>query len=62
MDGACTNGAESYFSRSRRGEIGHHHHIAGRYLIRYPSSDHSIGLWPTEPLVSLAQMRVRLPC
>ena len=26
---ACTNGAESYFSRLRRGEVGHHHHIAG---------------------------------
>jgi len=35
IDGACTNGAESYFSRLRRGEIGHHHHIAGPYLARY---------------------------
>ena len=34
-DGACTNGAESFFSRLRRGEIGHHHHIAGVYLARY---------------------------
>lgn len=34
-DGACTNWAESFFSRMRRGEIGHHHHIAGPYLIRY---------------------------
>ena len=33
--GACTNGAESYFSRLRRGELGHHHHIAGPYLLRY---------------------------
>jgi transposase-like protein len=33
--GACTNGAESYFSRLRRGELGHHHHIAGPYLPRY---------------------------
>ncbi len=32
IDGACTNGAESYFSRLRRGELGHHHHIAGPYL------------------------------
>src|SRR5450631_2557680 len=31
IDGACTNGAESDFSRLRRGELGHHHHIAGRY-------------------------------
>ena len=35
IDGACTNGAESYFSRLRRAELGHHHHIAGPYLIRY---------------------------
>jgi hypothetical protein len=32
---ACTNGAESFFSRMRRAEIGHHHHIAGPYLIRF---------------------------
>lgn len=30
-----TNGAEEFFSRMRRAEIGHHHHIAGQYLIRY---------------------------
>ena len=35
IDGACTNGAESYFSRLRRGEFGHHHHISGPYLVRY---------------------------
>ncbi len=35
VGGACTNGAESYFSRLRRGELGHHHHIAGPYLLRY---------------------------
>jgi transposase-like protein len=35
IGGACTNGAESYFSRLRRGELGHHHHIAGPYLLRY---------------------------
>ncbi len=34
-DGACTNGAESFFSRLRRAEAGHHHHIAGPYLARY---------------------------
>ena len=34
-DGACTNGAEAFFSRLRRAEIGHHHHIAGAYLARY---------------------------
>jgi hypothetical protein len=35
LDGACTNMAESFFSRMRRSEIGHHHHIAGPYLLRY---------------------------
>jgi len=35
IDDACTNGAESYFSRLRRAELGHHHHIAGPYLVRY---------------------------
>ena len=35
IGGACTNGAESYFSRLRRAELGHHHHIAGLYLLRY---------------------------
>ena len=33
--GVYTNGAESFFSRMRRAEIGHHHHIAGTYLLRY---------------------------
>jgi hypothetical protein len=33
--GVYTNGAESFFSRMRRAEIGHHHHIAGVYLTRY---------------------------
>jgi len=32
---ACTNWAESYFSRLRRGEMGHHHHVSGPYLLRY---------------------------
>ncbi|PSJ20290.1 IS1595 family transposase, partial [Halomonas sp. ND22Bw] len=32
---ACTNMAEEYFSRLRRAEQGHHHHIAGAYLLRY---------------------------
>ena len=34
-DGTCTNWAEEFFSRMRRAEIGHHHHIAGAYLLRY---------------------------
>lgn len=32
---ACTNNAESYFSRLRRAEVGIHHHIAGPYLSAY---------------------------
>ena len=35
LDGACTNWAEEFFSRLRRAEVGHHHHIAGQYLLRY---------------------------
>jgi transposase-like protein len=34
-DGACTNDAENFFSRMRRAELGHFHHIAGVYLGRY---------------------------
>jgi transposase-like protein len=34
-NGACTNAAESFFSRLRRAEIGTHHHIAGPYLNAY---------------------------
>lgn len=34
-DGACTNWAESYFSRLRRAEWGQHHHISGKYLLAY---------------------------
>jgi transposase-like protein len=34
-DGACTNQAESFFSRLRRAELGQHHHIAGPYLRFY---------------------------
>lgn len=43
---ACTNQAESFFSRLRRAEIGTHHHISGRYLQSYANEmawreDHS---------------------
>ena len=34
-DGACTNMAESFFSRLRRSEIGIHHHIAGKNVDLY---------------------------
>lgn len=37
LDGACTNHAESFFSRIRRAEVGIHHHIAGPYLAAYAS-------------------------
>jgi transposase-like protein len=33
--GIYTNNAESFFSRMRRAEIGHHHHLAGPYLARF---------------------------
>jgi transposase-like protein len=32
---ACTNQAESYFSRLRRAVIGQHHHVSHRYLYQY---------------------------
>ncbi len=32
---ANTNVAESFFSRMRRAEVGHHHHVAGPYLVRF---------------------------
>ncbi|HXQ52877.1 MAG TPA: IS1595 family transposase [Stellaceae bacterium] len=35
QQGACTNQAESFFSRLRRSEFGIHHRISGRYLHRY---------------------------
>jgi transposase-like protein len=35
LDGACTNWAESFFSRMRRAELGQHHHISGKYLLTY---------------------------
>jgi hypothetical protein len=35
LDGACSSWAESYFARLRRGEIGHHHHLSGPYLLRF---------------------------
>jgi hypothetical protein len=35
LDGACTNQAESYFSRLRRAVVGQHHHVSHRYLHQY---------------------------
>jgi len=34
-EGACSNQAESFFSRLRRMEVGTRHHIAGPYLASY---------------------------
>jgi len=34
-DGACTNQAESFFSRLRRSEMGVHHRISGELLLAY---------------------------
>ena len=39
-DGACTNQAESFFSRLRRAEFGQHHHISGVYLASTPARWH----------------------
>jgi hypothetical protein len=39
LSGVDTNGAEAFFSRMRRAEIGHHHHIAGQYLVRYAQGE-----------------------
>ena len=35
VDGACTSNAGSFFSRLRRGELGHHRHVAGPCLVRH---------------------------
>jgi len=42
LDGACTNWAESYFSRLRRMVRGQHHHVSARYLHAY--ADHAAWL------------------
>lgn len=34
-DESCTNAAEGFHSRMRRGEMGHYHHVSGPYLLRY---------------------------
>jgi hypothetical protein len=34
LNGVHSNDAESFFSRLRRAEMGHHHHVAGPYLVR----------------------------
>ena len=35
LNGVSSDRAESFFSRLRRAEMGHHHHVAGPYLVRY---------------------------
>jgi transposase-like protein len=41
-EGACTNQAESFFSRLRRAEIGQHHHISGQYLSAAAAAGHPV--------------------
>lgn len=60
-NGACTNQAESFFSRLRRAEMGQHHHISGIYLPRYAAEmawreDHRrrANGWQTERVLSHA--------
>jgi hypothetical protein len=45
-DGACTNQAETYFSRLRRAITGQHHHVSKQYHYQYANEaawreDHS---------------------
>ena len=35
LNGSHINGCELFFSRIRRAEIGHNHHLAGPYLVRF---------------------------
>src|SRR4051794_37785485 len=48
-DGACTNQAESYFSRLRRAEMGIHHHIGGRQLRAFNNQKGWRGEHPRPP-------------
>ena len=43
-DGACTNQAESYFSRLRRAVTGQHHHVSHQYLYQANGAQHSAAL------------------
>jgi transposase-like protein len=59
--GVHTNAVESFFSRFRRGEIGHHHHVSGAYLHRFGQEtawreDHRYEAngWQVERVLSLA--------
>ncbi len=64
-DGACTNWAESWFSRMRRAEIGHHHHVAGRYLASYANEmswrEDNRRVSNGEQFTMIAQTAIRLP-
>lgn len=63
--GVDTNDAESYFSRLRRAERGHHHHIAGDYFVRFAQEAawredyrrHSNG----EQVMTVAKLALALP-
>lgn len=64
-DGACTNVAESFFSRMRRAEIGHHHHVAGPYLIRFAQEaawrEDNRRLANGEQVKAVAQLAMKAP-
>jgi hypothetical protein len=51
-----TNNAESFFSRMRRAEIGHHHHLKRMYLLRAVDHEGEI----LDVLVHRNQVRTRL--
>lgn len=65
FEGASTNGVESFFSRIRRAEQGHHHHIAGDYLVRFAQEAawredyrrHSNG----EQVMAIAKLALAIP-
>jgi len=63
---ACTNQAESFFSRLRKMEVGTHHHIAGPYLHQYAAEaswredNRRVANGEQAGLVGIAAMRSRV--
>ncbi len=62
-DGACTNNAESFFSRLRRAERGVHHRISGKHLHHYATEmawreDHrrQDNAWLTQSVANLTMV------
>jgi sarcosine oxidase delta subunit len=61
-NGACTNGAEEFFSRMRRAEVGHHHHIATSILPATLPSRHGATIIAASTMAgSSARLRLSLP-